>query len=211
MRAAVVCAGVMVVAVAPWLIRSYVLTGSPTLSAETGLQLWAGNNPYTFSYYPLRSIDLSAAAALDTLPTNEMAELRGLGSDKVFVDRWFLRKALTFIREHRWLTVGNGLRKIEAAFSLLPSPRRSFWPSLVHVVSYGTIMTLGLLGMILTWRSWREHCLIYTLFLSFVIVTAVFFGHTSHRSHLDVYWIGYAAYVLTQWCSRPSHFTYAPT
>ena len=187
------------VAVAPWLIRSYALTGSPTLSTETGKVFWAGNNPYTFSSYPFRSIDLSVATALDALPTNEMAELRALGSDEVFVDRWFLGKALTFIREHRWLTVGNGLRKIGAAFSLLPSPRRSFWPNLAYVLSYGTIMTLGLLGMIISRGSWREHSLIYALFLSFIIVTAVFFGHTSHRSYLDVYWIAYSAYVLTRW------------
>jgi hypothetical protein len=28
------------------------------------------------------------------------------------------------------------------------------------------------------------------------VVTAVFFGHTSHRSYQDVYWIGYAAHVV---------------
>ena len=198
-RAAVLCAAVMVVAVAPWLIRSYALTGFPTLSTETGSQLWAGNNPYTFSYYPLRSIDLGLAAALDALPANEMAELHELGSDGVLEDRWFLRKALTFIREHPWLTLGNGIRKIGAAFSWLPNPRRSFWTSLIYALSYGPIMTLGLLGMMLTWRSWREHSLIYALFLSFIIVTAVFFGHTGHRSYLDVYWIASSAYVLTRW------------
>jgi hypothetical protein len=57
--------------------------------------------------------------------------------------------------------------------------------------------------MILSWRSWREHSLIYALFLSFLIVTAVFFGHTSHRSYLDVYWIAYSAYVLAWWI-RPT-------
>jgi hypothetical protein len=207
LRAAAVCAAVIVVTLAPWLIRSYVLTGSLTLSTETGSQLWAGNNPYTFDYYPVQSIDLSAAAAVARLSMNEKAELRGLpyDSENLLVDRWFLQKALTFIRQRPWLTIGNGVRKIRAAFSLLPSPRRSFWPSLIYFLSYGPIMTLGLLGMILNRHSWREHSLIYALFFSFVIVTAAFFGHTSHRSYLDVYWITFSAYIITRWFRPLDH------
>jgi hypothetical protein len=36
-----------------------------------------------------------------------------------------------------------------------------------------------------------------------VLVTAVFFGHTSHRSFLDVYWMAYTSSVLTRWL-RPA-------
>jgi len=57
-------------------------------------------------------------------------------------------------------------------------------------------MVLGVLGMVWTRRCWREHALIYATFLDCVVVTAVFFGHTSHRSYLNVYWIAYAAHVV---------------
>jgi hypothetical protein len=35
--------------------------------------------------------------------------------------------------------------------------------------------------------------LIYLLFVAFIAVTALFWAHTSHRSHLDVYLIVFAA------------------
>jgi O-antigen ligase len=63
-------------------------------------------------------------------------------------------------------------------------------------------MLLGLWGM---WRrrsQWRDDSLIYGLFGSFVLVTAVFFGDTSHRSYLDVYWIVFGAGVLARRHSR---------
>ena len=60
--AALVCAGVFALTVSPWLVRSFLLTGSVTLSTQTGFFLWLGNNPYTFSYYPHESIDRSQRA-----------------------------------------------------------------------------------------------------------------------------------------------------
>ena len=50
--------------------------------------------------------------------------------------------------------------------------------------------------MALAWRRWREHVLIYFLFLTFTAVTAIFWAHTSHRSYLDVYLIIFAASLL---------------
>jgi hypothetical protein len=38
--------------------------------------------------------------------------------------------------------------------------------------------------------------LIYLLFAVFMLVTAVFWAHTTHRVYLDVYWIAFAAGVL---------------
>ena len=49
------CAGAMALTVSPWLARSYWLTGSPTLSTESGYSLWEANNPYTFSHYPMKT------------------------------------------------------------------------------------------------------------------------------------------------------------
>jgi len=45
-------------------------------------------------------------------------------------------------------------------------------------------------------RRWRRNMPIYWLFLSFAAITAILWGHTSHRAYLDVYWIIYASAVL---------------
>jgi 4-amino-4-deoxy-L-arabinose transferase-like glycosyltransferase len=198
LSAAVVCGIVAALVVSPWLVRSYVLTGSATLNTVTGFTLWAGNNPYTFSHYPKESIDRSDAVASDALSAHEREELEFRSSNEALVDQWFRDQGLNYMRQDPWRTLGNGLRKTMAAFGWLPSPRRTFWPNLIHLLSYGPVMILGLWGMWLKRRNWREHSIFYALFISFAIVTAIFFGHTSHRAHLDLYWIVFAAGALAE-------------
>jgi hypothetical protein len=199
---AVVCAGMGMLTVAPWLIRAYQLTGSVTLSTENGFFLWLGNNPYTFSRYPQESIDRSRAVAWAALSSQEKGELQERGHNEALVDEWFQKKGLDYIRDHPWRTLGNGFRKIVDAFGWLPSPRRNFWPSLVYALSYGPVMILGLWGMWASRRHWRKHSIFYIQFVTFAAVTAVFFGHTSYRAYLDVYWIVFAAGVLAGWLSE---------
>jgi hypothetical protein len=193
---AVVCASVGALTVSPWLIRSYRLTGSAALSTESGFYLWVGNNPYTFSHYPKESIDRSQATAIVALSTQEIKELEARRSNEAVLDRWFWKKGLDYIREHPWRTLGNGFRKIVDAFGWLPSPRRAFWPSLIQSISYGPVMILGLWGMWATRKRWREHSIFYAQFVAFAVVTALFFGHTSYRAYLDIYWIVFAAGIL---------------
>jgi 4-amino-4-deoxy-L-arabinose transferase-like glycosyltransferase len=195
-RVAALCAVAMILMISPWLIRSYRLNGSATLSTETGFFLWLGNNPYTFSRYPAESIDRVEETALDALDPRDKAEIAALSASEANLDQWFLHKGLQYVREHPWTTVGNGVRKIVAAFGLLPSPRRSFVPNLVHALSYGSVMVLGLWGMWATRQRWRDHLVFYALFVSFGVVTAIFFGHTSYRAYLDIYLIVFAAAVL---------------
>jgi len=193
---AVLCASVGALTVSPWLIRSYLLTGSGTLTTQAGFFLWLGNNPYTFSRYPRESIDRSQAIALALMGSQEKSELEALSSNEAMVDRWFLKRGLDYICDHPWQTLGNGFRKVVDAFGWLPSPRRSFWPSVVYALSYGPVMILGLWGMLASRGHWREHSIFYAQFVAFAAVTAVFFGHTSYRVYLDVYWIVFAAGLL---------------
>ena len=195
-RTCLLCAGAVALAVSPWLARSYWLTGSPTLSTESGFSLWEANNSYTFSHYPIESIDVSEAVAFAALSPEDRAEIKALGPNEAAVDRWFLRKGLDYMREHPWQTITGGFRKLGAAFCLLPSPRRNFWPALVYFLSYGPVMILGLLGMWIGRQKWREHLIFYALFATFAAPTAVFYGHTNYRTYLDVYWIVFAASLL---------------
>jgi hypothetical protein len=188
----------MALTVSPWLARSYWLTGSPTLSTESGFSLWEANNSYTFSHYPIESIDLSAKVAFAALSPQKRAEMEALGPKEAAIDQWYLRQGLDYMREHPWETLVNGVRKLGAAFCLLPSPRRGFWPDLVYFLSYTPLMVLGILGMWMGRRNWREHLIFYALFATFAGVTAVFYGHTNSRTYLDLYWIVFAAGLLEQ-------------
>ena len=193
LRDGIVCAIFLMLTVLPWMWRNYLLVGEPTLSMEAGQLFWTGNNGFLFRHYPEESSDISKAEALDSLPAQDQKRLQQLSRDDVATDRWFWHKALLHVRAHPWQTIMDGFRKNAAGFSWLPTPRRG-WPSnLIYAVSYGPVMLLGLWGM---WRrrsNWREDSLIILLFATFVLITAAFWAHTSHRSYLDVYWIVYGA------------------
>jgi len=120
----------------------------------------------------------------------EVARIQG---NEAAMSRWFTRRAFAYMRSHPGETLFDDLRKDLAAFSILPSPRRSLGATLVYALSYGPVMLLGLWGM---WRrraQWRDDLPVYLLFMTFITTTALFWAHTSHRVYLDVYWIVFAA------------------
>jgi len=190
------CAAVLGLTVAPWVIRNDLLVGGPVLTTEAGFELWNGNNPMLFNTYPMQSVDVSIAAHVDTLDALSQNDLPPQGSSDVAVDRWFRQKALAYMRANQWLTVANGFRKIGATFDWFPTPRRSRAQTIMHAVSFGPVMLLGIWGMIRRRAHWRDDSLIYLLFAQFLFVTAVYFGQTNHRVFLDVYLIVFAAGVL---------------
>jgi hypothetical protein len=167
--------------------------------------LWLGNNPHTFIGYPEESIDRTRQGAFAALSDEERGELEHK-PNQAEVDKWYQQKAWDYIREDPWRTIGNSFRKIVAAFGWLPSPRHGFWPNLVYALSYGPMMVLGLWGMWVSRRQWREHSIFYMQFIAFVAVTMVYFGHTSYRSYLDVYWIVFAAVAVVSSLTNATNY-----
>ena len=86
-----------------------------------------------------------------------------------------------------------------AGFDWRLNPLRSPSVEAVYGLSYVPIAIFGVWGMIMTRARWRELGIIYLLFASFVAVTALFWAHTNHRTHLDVYLIVFSATALTDW------------
>jgi 4-amino-4-deoxy-L-arabinose transferase-like glycosyltransferase len=199
------------IVIAPWLIRSYVRVGSPILTSEGGAQLLAGNNPQTFSHYPTESIDFSVGAFFDALTPRERDEIESSGANEAVQDSLLRQRAVAYMRTYPWRTVRAAFVKLWATFGILPSPRKGGLGNLAHVLSYGPVALLALVGILLTRQAWREHLIVYGLILSFAAVVAVFFGHSSHRSFLDVYLIGFASVVLgrmlTKWVEWRKNFT----
>jgi Dolichyl-phosphate-mannose-protein mannosyltransferase len=179
----------------PWLTRTYDLTGAAVLSSQTGLALWTGNNPETFSYYPAASIDRSKAQAVSKFSQADRAELNRLAGNEIATSDWFAHRALGFILANPWQVLDGAFRKLEAGFSWRLNPTRALPVQAAHAVGYVPVAVLGIAGMFVAWYR-REVILIGMLFLAFVAVTAIFWAHTSHRIYLDVYWIIFAASML---------------
>jgi hypothetical protein len=207
---AFLCAGLLLITVLPWLWRNQQLFGVPVLTTEAGYELWNGNNDMLFRSYPMQSVDVSIGAHVDALDATTASGSLAAGAqppetaNEVIIDRWFERQALGYIRAHPWLTVVNGFRKIGATFDWLPTPRRGPAQTVMHFISFGPVMLLGLWGMWERRAHWRDNSLIYLLFAQFLLVTAIYFGQTNHRVFLDVYWIVFGAGVIARIFARPA-------
>ena len=188
---------VFAILVGAWLGRNYVVIGRPVLTSEVGALFWVAHNAQTFSHYPIESIDRSSDAAMAALSPAENLEIERLGADELGLSDWFLNKGLVYIQNHPLETAYGALRKVGAGFSWTFNPVRESVVQAVYLVSYGPISILGPLGMVLARRRWKEHGLIYLQFFAFIIVSMLYWAHTSHRSYLDIYLIIYAAYMLT--------------
>jgi 4-amino-4-deoxy-L-arabinose transferase-like glycosyltransferase len=185
----------LAVAVAPWLIRTYRLTGAAVLSSQTGRALWIGNNAETFSHYPRESIDKSEDEAWSkTLTAADRAELERLPGE-IQTSDWFERRGWAFIRANPALTVKRAFLKLRAGFWWRLNPLREPLAQASYAVGYVPVAVLGIAGMFLA-RSKPETILVALFFAGFACTTVLFWAHTSHRTYLDVYWMVFAAPVL---------------
>ena len=191
--------------VGPWLFHTYRATGVPVFSSQNGLALWMGNNPDTFSHYPAGSIDQSRNEAWRNLSATDRAELAGLAKDEIAASNWYARRALQFMWANPSLFAKGALRKIEAGFSWRLNPYRERLAQAAYFIGYVPVAVLGIVGMVLA-RGRSGTILIAMLYLAFIVVTAVFWAHTSHRSYLDVYWIVFAASVIERIWANPTSF-----
>ena len=127
----------------------------------------------------------------------DAAEFNRLSVVEVEQMNWYLRKAFDYIKTHPFETLRGAFVKILAALSWNLNPAQGRFEQAVYFLSYFPILVLGLCGAYWSRREWRRHSLIYLLFAAFILVTAIFFGHTSHRSFLDLYLIVFAASAMS--------------
>lgn len=213
LRRRIVLAGVVAIGAAvvsgPWLVRNYMLLGRPVVTSLTGYLMWVGNNPYTFSHYPEGQIDESRNVAAAAMSRADVEDLASHSTNEIEASDWYERRAVAYMRAHPLATLRGAARKVVAGFSWVFSPRKGPLAQSVYFLSYAPILLLGLLGAFATRRAWRDHVIIYLLFLTFIGVTAVFWAHTAHRSFLDVYLMIFASAALVRlcdaWARRRAH------
>ncbi|MXO88248.1 ArnT family glycosyltransferase [Alteraurantiacibacter aestuarii] len=189
---AAICAGGLLLALGPWLVHAERVLGAPALGTESGRAFYAGNSELTFSFYPEQSIDRSRQAVFAAQDRGEYA--RALALPKLEREAWYRDRAVEEILAHPGRTVRYGMAKLWAAFGPFPSPRKSTLVNWLYALGWLPVLAGGLAGLWLDRANWRRDLLIYALLGTFAAVTAAIWGHTSHRSYLDYYFIIFAAY-----------------
>lgn len=186
-----------------WVARNWVQVGSPVLTTESGVSLWVANNSATAEFLPHDSVDEIYAEAYRRLPEGRRRLLDSLESE-VAVDRLLAQWAVEYIRANPAETLLNMAQKVAWAFSGQLSPARDALVQLGYAAYSVPLHVLALVGW---WRARRNdqaisHLLIALLFAAFIVTTAVFWSHTSHKSTLHLFLSIYAAFAITRWLPR---------
>ena len=175
----------VVLVVAPWLARNLYKYGAPVFASRPGYRIWVGHNEATLSRYPWESIDRSTSEAFARMTAVDRAALERLTWFER--DRWFLHQATAFaiadpVRLTRYAAV-----KLFAAFGPLKSPLDPNWvANALYSVSWVTVCALATFGLC-TGAPRDLVAVVGLLLLAFLALVLATHGHTSHRSHLDVY------------------------
>lgn len=185
----------VLVLVGGWAARNWVVVGSPVLSTELGKNLWVGNNEWTFSGFPERSIDSSQAESFRTLPLDRRAALAS-AHDDVERDRLEKSWAAEYAKAHPAEVAWGAVRKIWSAASAELTPAtRSEAVRVIYRIIFFPVNVLAAIGL---WRmrDRRTRALLLALIGSFAATTTIFWAHTSHKSYLDVVLIPCAALAI---------------
>lgn len=171
---------------APWVARTWHVTGTPIIYSNGGFSLYTAQHPRTFDYFPRLSIDeASIAEVLENPPGQKEACDPATDPNGIRCTVWYWNAGMNFIKARPLVTLGRGLQKIGIAFSPVFSPEKSLAFETFYFISYFPLLILSGFG---AWRArsqWRELGFIYLLILTFATGCAVFWGHTSHRMYLE--------------------------
>jgi 4-amino-4-deoxy-L-arabinose transferase-like glycosyltransferase len=143
----------------PWAIRNYMAFDSfPVLKSSLGQHLLVGNNPYC------NGITFYCDDFSKVFSPEEFKELDQL--DEVRGNKIMFQKAISFIRNDPKTFFGSTLKKVYYYWSPL-NPYRTTQYDTLRLVTYGPVLILAALGILLTQRKWRETSLLLALFLSY--------------------------------------------
>lgn len=176
-----------------WVVRNWTLTGAPVLTTESGESLWAANNAWTFDYLPTRSIDLAVGRSYTELQGAELEAFRPLIGYELKSDRFLGQLGWTWIRQHPSTAAWRAVRKVWMPLNGRISPARGASDSFGYAAFFMPVHLAAFVGLVSAWRRSAAHQMMPYLLAGFLVTTAVYWSHTSHKSLIDVWLFVYAA------------------
>jgi tetratricopeptide (TPR) repeat protein len=172
------------------------------ITSNLGLNLFVGNNPDASGYYQQpQGLDLSS----DLYGAKIAMVFEGHELKPSEVSRFWLRKALTFVREHPGAFLRLTVNKFLFFWNAYEIPQvehldffKRFAPTLRWpLLSFSLVGPLGLLGLALSLRRWRLSYFPMTFIFSLMVATVFFFVISRLRLQICSVLMVFAAYALT--------------
>jgi len=213
-RVALMCTIVVVLVLAPWMIRNWAIHHHfVPISTNGGLTFWNGNNPFTtgsgFDVYLDRLEAYVGHPTIGTAGQDGIAMMKpyplphGLGEqvatiDEVNLDRELYRAGLEFIRTQPRTWFFLFLSKVWSFWWFRPNvgDNRVFydvawiWP---YRILYAGVMFLFCVGLVLSLPRWREHTIFYYLIFYLTLAYAAFNVLMKYRWEMEQFMLLIAA------------------
>jgi 4-amino-4-deoxy-L-arabinose transferase-like glycosyltransferase len=198
----VVCVFAMVIiTIAPWTIRNYVIFGKlVSIAINGGRSLYGGNNPASLNKGTIGLGLWDDTAMQKLLP--ETKQMSPFERDRYCYKKaveWIIytlkNKPLDFIKLELW--------KVQKAWF----PRlwnRTSYSKVLFVLAYLFVGISGIIGLILSLQHARTYSLFYVALTTHLFIVLIFFGEMRFRAPFDPILIIFSALGLTafyQWSS----------
>jgi len=189
-----VLVGVLVLILGPWVLRNYLVHKEFVLvSTEGGFTLFQGNNANATGVYSGRG-----GVIWEQYPglAKELAPL-----DEAARDKRLYQESIAFIRTHPKETFSLALKKFAYFWWFKPkfieggvASGYPWYFGFTYMCSYAVLLCFSILGLVLSFKKYRDLFIIYTLFLIQTFVSMVFITGTRFRGILEPLLILLAAY-----------------
>src|SRR5581483_4386827 len=199
--------------VATWSVRNEAAYGTPILVNKAGgFNFWMANSE---TYYELGKIGVTPPCARGYEQTSFCVQFRALHrqlksqhptANQLILqeDAGCWQQGIRFLRSDLGRSVSLTARKFLLYWSPLPDAvhsggsyegRSASW---IAALSYLPVLVLGIIGIVLSGRYWRELLPIYGYFAVFMSVYSIFMPTTRYRLPLDFFLIIFSAYTLSR-------------
>ncbi len=180
----VVPALVIIMAVAPFTIRNYLLWGHfSLLETQFGHVFWNGNHPdQQWDFHPYQAFSIPAdvlASENDVVITNQL-----------------LRMGIQNVLDDPLRIVFVSMARLREFFTFWPTADSTWEANLLRVVSFGLLAPFAFVGAVANLKRWRELAPIYLFILVHTGVYAITWTMIRYRMPMEPFLIMFGAYTL---------------
>jgi 4-amino-4-deoxy-L-arabinose transferase-like glycosyltransferase len=183
------------VTIAPWMAsRHQVSHRWYFISTGGGRQLWLGNNQWA----------ICDTRVTPVVPDSVLASMVAAG-DNIDQDRWYMREAKRFMREHPGRALQLYGRKLANIFALYPQTSTGIYENPASLIAQGLASLVIFAGVLLALARLRDRPGLWPMLLgslSFVLATALAFSSMRYRLFVEPCLILGAAVGWTEFGAR---------
>ena len=182
----------MIAVLTPWAIRNRIRTGHLVFTTlQSGHDLYEANSP-----------EATGGPAADRIDWDKLTEAKSLTEYER--DQFFRQKALAYIRENPGRFLHLAVIKFCRFWSPIPNYEkyRSSLYNAISLLSFGPVLVLASIGVVLLRRRWPEMLLLLSPVVYYSLLHTIFVGSTRYRTPVEPFLMVVAAYVVRMTLAR---------